>query len=64
MTAGWDKGFYLASADGNFKLKIGGYLQYRYVFNNQDSSPEDDNRGGFENTRTRLKFAGHVGDPT
>ena len=64
MTAGWDHGFFLASADGNFKLKVGGYLQYRYVLNSQDNSPVDDNRGGFENTRTRLKFAGHVGDPT
>ena len=30
-TAGWDKGFFLASPDGNFRLKIGGQLQVRYA---------------------------------
>jgi len=26
-TAGWNKGFFLASPDGNFKLNVGGQLQ-------------------------------------
>jgi len=30
-TAGYDKGFFLASPDGNFKLVIGGQLQIRYA---------------------------------
>lgn len=31
MTAGWDNGFFLSSADGRFLLQIGGLLQTRYV---------------------------------
>ncbi len=62
--AGWDKGFYLASADGNFRLKVGGQLQIRFVMNNQDDSPVDDDRMGFEARRARLFFSGHVFDPS
>jgi hypothetical protein len=64
MTAGWNNGFFLSSPDGNFRLKIAGQLQVRYVFNAQDDSPTDDYRSGFENTRTRFGFAGHVFDPS
>ena len=63
-TAGWDKGFYLASPDGNFRLKVGGQLQIRFVYNNQDESPTDDNRWGFEMRRVRLLFSGHILDPS
>jgi hypothetical protein len=63
MTAGYDDGFMIASPDGNFELKINGQMQVRYVYNQQDDGPEDDNRGGFENTRTKLFFTGHVGNP-
>ena len=31
--AGWNKGFFLASPDGNFKLKISGQVQVRYILN-------------------------------
>jgi len=62
--AGWDGGFYLASADGNFKLKVGGQLQIRFVANFQDMSPVDDDRMGFEMRRMRLFFSGHVVDPS
>ncbi|MHC4141575.1 MAG: porin, partial [Planctomycetota bacterium] len=31
MTAGWDKGFFLGSADGNFLLRLGGQIQVRYA---------------------------------
>ena len=62
MTAGYDRGFFLASADGNYRLNISGRLQFRYVYNNQDNSA-DDNRWGFEMRRTRLQFAGHVINP-
>lgn len=65
MTAGWDNGFFLASPDGNFKLKVGVLAQFRYVFNHQDDSPTgNDSQGGFENTRTRLDFSGHLVDKT
>ena len=32
-TAGWNKGFFLASPDGNFKMNIGGQLQTRWAYN-------------------------------
>lgn len=63
MTAGWDKHPFLASSDGNFKLEIQGQLQVRFVYANRDNSGDDDNRWGFENRRTKLKFAGHIVNP-
>ncbi|HRP62015.1 MAG TPA: porin [Phycisphaerales bacterium] len=63
MNAGWDEGFFIGSADGNFRLRVGGNIQFRYVFNHQNGSPVDNNRGGFENTRTQLIFTGHVVNP-
>ena len=62
MTAGWDKGFFLGNADGNFLLKVQGQLQARFVYNTQDKSPDDDHRWGFENRRTKLTFSGHIVD--
>ena len=64
MTAGWDKGFFLGSADGNFLLKVQGQLQVRLVYNTQDNSADDDHRWGFENRRTKLTFSGNVIDPS
>ena len=64
MTAGWNRGFYLGSADGNFLLKVNGRLQARFVYNTQDNSADDDERWGFENRRTQLLFNGHVIDPS
>ena len=65
-TAGWDKGFFLASADGNFKLKISGYAQIRWNYNYVDDPlpGQDRNAKGFENRRTYLTFEGHIIDPT
>lgn len=63
-SAGYDKGFVLGSSDGNFMLRMNGLLQVRYTWNNQDDSAGDTNRWGFENRRTRLKFSGHVVDPS
>jgi len=62
--AGWDKGFFLMSADGNFKLNVFGQLQVRYVYNHQDESPTDDNRAGFEIRRAKVGFKGNVVDPS
>jgi len=63
MTAGWNNGFCLSSPDGNFRLNIGVLEQIRYIFNHQDDSPTgNDSQGGFENTRTRLDFSGHIID--
>ncbi|MCP4834502.1 MAG: hypothetical protein GY895_07005 [Phycisphaera sp.] len=68
--AGWNRGFFLASPDGNFKLKISGQIQLRYVVNHAngyDSAEKDDKAPylwGAENRRTKLKFSGHVIDPS
>ena len=35
-----------------------------FDYNNRDESDDDDNRWGFENRRTRLRFFGNVVDPT
>jgi hypothetical protein len=64
-TAGWDKGFYLASADGNYRLKISGQMDIRWVLNHQENAPSgDDNQYGFEMRRMKLAFEGHVIDPS
>lgn len=62
--AGYDKGFFIASPDGDFKLRMNGRLQYRFVSNHQDDGPEDDDRWSFENRRFRLAFSGHIFDPS
>jgi hypothetical protein len=57
--AGYDNGFFMSSADGNFKLKLGVLEQVRYVwqFDNNDTM-------GFENRRTQLAFGGNMFDPS
>ena len=66
--AGYKRGFFLASPDGNFTLKVSGQLQVRYVLNrrkgNQRLGPFNppNTEWGFENRRTKLSFSGHVFD--
>ena len=61
--AGWDNGFFLSSPDGNYKLKVGGLMQVRWVWNNtKNDQPE--NTWGFENARTQLNFSGNIVDPS
>ncbi len=57
--AGYDNGFFMSSADGNFKLKLGVLEQVRFVwqFDNADTM-------GFENRRTQLAFGGNMFDPS
>lgn len=66
MTAGWDNGFFLSSPDGRFRLAIDGEIQFRYIFNYREQENIVDNtdryQHGFENTRTRLTFRGHIFD--
>ena len=64
MTAGYDKGFFLASTDGHFKLKLSGQMQIRYVYNWRDDAADDSNRQGFEIRRAKLTFAGNILDPS
>jgi len=70
MTAGWDKKFYLGSADGNWRLNVAGQLQVRWALNNasgQDAVMPNAFAGtlyGFEARRIKLKLDGHVVDPS
>ncbi len=65
-TAGHDGKFFLASSDGNFRLNVGGQVQFRYIANFRDDdsdSGEDDFESGFQTRRTKLEFSGHAWDP-
>jgi len=65
LTAGHNgKSFFIRSQDGTFALNIAGMVQVRHIYNNQDTSPTDDEIGGFEIARTRFGFIGHVVDPS
>jgi len=57
--AGYDNGFFMSSADGNFKLKLGVLEQVRFVW-----QFDDDDTMGFENRRTQLAFGGNMFDPS
>ena len=68
-TAGWDKNFFLQSADGNWKLRIRGQIQLRFVWNHASNQANampvgPDELYGFEVRRAKLKFDGHVLDPS
>jgi len=71
-TAGYNNGFFLSSADGNYTLKINALEQVRFVWNNtyqnnvQGGAPagNDANQWGFENRRTQAFFSGNVVDPS
>jgi hypothetical protein len=72
-TAGYNNGFFLSSADGNYTLKINALEQVRFVWNNTyqntvsggGATPGNDaNQWGFENRRTQAFFSGNVVDPS
>lgn len=74
ITAGWNDGFFLASADGRFRLNIGGMVQTRFTFNNIHPGPYDfaqnagnqfvfdrqENRYGFGLPEVQLWMDGHL----
>jgi hypothetical protein len=70
--AGYNNGFFMSSADGNFKLEVGALLQVRFVMNDAKGyqvAPGNPNNKqnteyGFENARTQLNFSGNVVDPS
>jgi hypothetical protein len=64
--AGWNKGFFLASPDGNFRLNVGGLMQTRFTLNNAKDTtpPASENLYGFDMGSTYLDFSGHVVDPS
>lgn len=68
-TAGWNKGFFIASEDGLFLLHMAGHIQLRYVANfapdaGTPALEADDNEAGFTQRRARLEWMGHILDPT
>jgi len=69
-TSGYDNGFFLSSADGNFKLKINALEQVRFTWGNGygavNGGPDgaSNNQWGFENRRTQVFFSGNVVDPS
>jgi len=67
-TSGYDNGFFIGSADGNFKLKINALEQMRWTYNNQNADQvaagQANTEWGFENRRTQLTFGGNVVDPS
>jgi phosphate-selective porin OprO and OprP len=69
-TAGYDRNFFLASADGNFKLNVRGQLQIRFAYSHVPTAAapvatqQSANEYGFEIRRAKLFFSGHVVDPS
>jgi phosphate-selective porin OprO and OprP len=61
--AGHDGSFFVADAQGAFRVQAGGLLQPRYIYNRQRNSPTDNHRSGFELRRVQLDFRGHIIDP-
>jgi hypothetical protein len=67
--AGWNKGFFLASPDGNFKLNVTGFMQVRWTANHANGDNATSTNGnnyewGWENANTYLDFSGNVVDPS
>jgi hypothetical protein len=73
-TGGYDKKFFLASADGAFRLNFTGSFVFRYTLNFRDDanaeraggypSGGDDFNPGFSMRRSVLRFDGHIIDPS
>jgi hypothetical protein len=65
--AGHDGRFYLANADGSFRLNIGGQLTERYIIGFRDDNntggirPGDEFTSGFQNRYAKLWFDGNIG---
>ena len=54
--AGWNKGFFLASPDGNFRLNVGGLMQVRYTLNKANGYTQAQGPNG-------AQPAGGIGQP-
>lgn len=64
MTAGYNNGFFLASEDGNFKLRVLGMIEFLYDTSIRNDSSGDDGEHGFEIPAVRFGFKGHIIDPS
>ncbi len=65
-TSGWDKsrGFFIASADGNFQLRVEGQMQWRYAYQSVSGEGSDSNQSGFTLGNAKVALKGFVVDPT
>ncbi len=67
MTAGYDDGAVIASADGNWLLRTNLLLQTRFVFSTMDTANNlaefDGTQWGFEVTRAKFSLTGNVISP-
>lgn len=63
-TSGYDNGFIIGSSDGNWLLRFNFLMQQRAIWNMADETAggttQDENRYGFENTRSKLMLSGHI----
>jgi len=78
--AGWNKGFFLASPDGNFKLNVTGFMQVRWTMNHRNGNNDgastadpsmtngqvygNEYEWGWEVANAYLDFSGTVVDPS
>ena len=66
MVGGHDGNFFIASPDGNFRLEIGGLIEARWALNSRNginnSAFSSGTNWGFEVSRARFDFGGHVID--
>ncbi len=61
--SGYNGGFFLSSADGNYSMKVNVLEQIRWTFNDRSGSPSGNAQNwGFENKRTRLSWSGNIVD--
>ncbi|MAB83852.1 MAG: hypothetical protein CMJ24_10535 [Phycisphaerae bacterium] len=61
MNGGYDRGFFVGSADGNWLIRLNGQIQVRWIFNEAKKQAND---YGFEIRRMKLNFSGHIVDPS
>jgi len=67
MTAGYDNGAVIGSADANYLLRTNILLQTRFIWSRLDDDDTgfvDQNRYGFEPTRVKFYLSGHVVSPS
>jgi len=71
FSAGYNNGFFLQSADKNFKLQINGYVQVRYNYDHSEvhnakafaTTPAHGDTNGIDFRRARLYFSGNLFSP-
>lgn len=60
VQAGWDKGFFIRSADGDFRLELHGQLQARYTYERLDLDGAAEDESSFSIPRGRVALAGNL----